>query len=342
MAETTTRPSFFEKVKTAVSDWLADAKAKRARNKKEKSEGYNYNKFNQISPAANIVLTIFMVLLALVVLYPVVLLISISFTAQGVSAYHIIPERWSLVAYQGVIEKGYSLWVSYAFTIFRTVVSTVWALFLMSMYAYVLVQRNFKGHKFFTYFIFLSMIFSAGTIPSYLVNSALGLKNTIWIMILPGALGASWVIMLRTFLKTTVPEALYESARIDGASNFRVYASIVMPLFKPGLATIGLFKVVGVWNEWFTAILYIDDTSKNWMTPLATLLQRIQRDILWYREMAKSNPTMSTEYLAEIQALPTEAFQMAITVVATLPIMFAYPFFQRYFIEGLTIGSVKE
>lgn len=311
---------------------------------KDTEMSYNYNKFNQISPVANVILTIFMIFLAVLIVYPVILMISISLTDEyaivGNQGYTLIPQKVTLSAYSTVFAYGSALWNSYLVTIVRTVVYTVLALFVMSMYAYVLAQRNFVAHKFYTYYLFFTMIFGAGLIPCYLVNTKfLHLQDTIWILILPGLCSASWVIMMRTFLKTTIPEALFESARIDGASNFRIFVQIVLPLFKPALATIGLFCVVSRWNEWFVAMLYI--TEKKWLTPLATMLQRIQNEINYLQEMIRHGQ-IDPSVLIGSTVMPTETFRMAMTVVCTLPIMFAYPFFQRYFIEGLTIGSVKE
>ncbi len=309
---------------------------------KDNEMSYNYNRFNQISPGANVVLSIFMIILAIVVAYPVVLMISISFSDQYAltGPYSLIPERFTLAAYQGVFKYGRSLWISYLVTIFRTVAYTVLALIVMSMYAYVLAQKNFKFHGFYTYFIFFTMIFSAGMVPCYIINTKFfHLQDTVWILILPGLCSASWVIMMRTFLKTTIPDALFESARIDGASNFTIFGRIVIPLFKPALATIGLFCVVSRWNEWFTAMIYIQE--KKWLTPLATMLQRIQNQIEYLKQMIKQG-SVDPSYYQELNKMPSETFRMAMTVIATLPIMFAYPFFQQYFIEGLTIGSVKE
>jgi putative aldouronate transport system permease protein len=164
------------------------------------------------------------------------------------------------------------------------------------------------------------------------------MNDTIWILILPGAMTSSYVIILRTFIVQSIPDALFEAARIDGASNFRVFGQIVLPLFKPGLATIGLFSVVSRWNEWFTGMLYIQQNKD--LTPLQTVLQRIQSNMEFLKNQAAKG-MLTPEQAEAYNKMPTEAFRMAVTVVATLPILFAYPFFQRYFIEGLTIGSVK-
>ena len=313
------------------------------KNKIEESFG-TISKFNRISPVSNAILVVLMILLAIVCLYPVLLMTVISFTDQtsfGDKGYSLFPQSWNLEAYRTVAELGSSLWRAYGVTIFRTVVGTLISLACMSMYAFVIAQKNFNCRKFYTYLMFFTMIFNAGMIPSYIINVRyLHLDDTIWILILPGAMVASNVIILRTFITSTIPDALFESARIDGASNFRVFGQIVLPLFKPGLATIGLFCVVSRWNEWFTAILYLNERTD--LTPVQTVLQRIQQNMEYIQEQLKhSAGSMTPEQMEAYRNMPTESFRMAITVIATVPILFAYPFFQRYFIEGLTIGSVK-
>jgi putative aldouronate transport system permease protein len=139
---------------------------------------------------------------------------------------------------------------------------------------------------------------------------------------------------LRTFINTTIPDSLLEAAEIDGANDFRVYWQIVLPLFKAGLATIALFNVVSRWNNWFSGMLYIEDSK---LIPLQTMLQKIQRNV----EFIKNNADVTQEERELLRNMPTESVRMAITVITTVPILFAYPFFQRYFITGMTIGSVK-
>lgn len=299
-------------------------------------------RFNRISPVSNAILVVLMILLAIVSLYPVVLMIAVSFSSQAslyAKGYTLFPAEWSLTAYESVMKLGAGLWKAYGVTIIRTIVGTLFSLFCMSQYAFVLAQKNFNCRKFYTYYIFFTMVFSAGMIPSYIINVRyLHLDDTIWILILPGAVVASNVIILRTFITSTIPEALFESARIDGASNFRVFVQIVLPLFKPGLATIALFSVVSRWNEWFVGMLYINKNKD--LTPVQTVLQRIQANMEYLKEQANKGGLTPDQQEAYLK-LPTESFRMAITVIATIPILFAYPFFQRYFIEGLTIGSVK-
>jgi putative aldouronate transport system permease protein len=144
------------------------------------------------------------------------------------------------------------------------------------------------------------------------------------------------IIILRTFIQTSIPDSLFEAAIIDGANDFSIYLKIVLPLSKAGLATIGLFGLIGRWNNWFTGMLYIDNPK---LIPLQTLLQKIQRDIEFIKSNAEFSDTVAG--LELLRSMPTESTRMAITIIATVPILFAYPFFQRYFIKGLTIGSIK-
>ena len=299
------------------------------------------NRFNSISPIANAVLVVILVLVALTVIYPMLLVTMISFSTSeslALNGYTIFPDALSLQAYEYLAKGGGTQIVdSYIITIFYTITGTLLSLSVMSMYAFVLANKNFPARKFYTFVLFFTMLFSGGMVPSYIVNTRyLHMYDTIWIFLLPGLMSAYNVIILRTFINSSIPDALFEAARIDGASNFRIFFQIVLPLFKPGLATIGLFNVVARWNDWFTAVLYIENPK---LTPLQTVLQRIQNNI----QFIKSNSQLASSQEGQqmLQNMPTESTQMAILLIITIPILFAYPFFQRYFIQGLTIGSVK-
>lgn len=298
------------------------------------------NRFNSVSPGWNAVISIAMIIIAVLTIAPVVLVFIISFSTSysiAQKGYSYFPIELSIEAYKLLFKGGSQIVDSYICTIFYTVAGTVMSLFVMSMYAFVLSQKSFHAKKFYTYFIFFTMLFSGGLVPSYILNVRyLRLYDTIWIFLLPSLISAYNVIILRTFINSSIPDALFDAARIDGASNFRIYVQIVLPLFKAGLATIGLFQVVGRWNNWFTGMLYIENPK---LIPLQTMLQSIQRNIEFIKQNSElMNSREGQELLA---SMPTESTQMAILVVSVLPILFAYPFFQRYFIHGLTIGSVK-
>ena len=189
----------------------------------------------------------------------------------------------------------------------------------------------------YSFFLFFTMLFSGGLVPTYMVNTnLLHLYDSFWIFIFPSMVSAFNVIILRTFIKTTIPDSLFEAAKIDGASDFVVFTRIVLPLFKAGLATVALFSVVARWNDWFTGMLYIENPK---LVPLQTMLTSIQQNLDFIKRNAELANTQEGQDL--LKSLPSDSARMAIVVISTAPILLAYPFFQRYFVRGLTIGSVK-
>ena len=199
------------------------------------------------------------------------------------------------------------------------------------------LTKAFPLRKFYTYFLFGSSIFSGGLVASFIINVRyLNLYDSFWIYVLPGLVSWFNVIILRTFISTSIPDELFEVAKIDGAGDFRIFLQIVLPLCKAGIATIALFSVVGHWNEWTTALIYIDDPK---LIPVQTLLQKIQQNINYIKNNCVVSWTMDGQEM--LRNLPCESAQKALTVIATGPILFVYPLFQNYFIIGLTIGSVK-
>ncbi|MEA4823367.1 MAG: carbohydrate ABC transporter permease [Clostridiaceae bacterium] len=298
------------------------------------------NRFNSISPGWNIAISIALCIVAVICLAPMLLVIIISLSTADSLAYNgytFFPSGWSFQAYGYLVQTGRQILQGYKITIAYTVVNTVLALFVMSMFSYVIAQKNFRMRKAFTMFAFFTMLFSGGLVPSYILNvKYLHLYDTFWIFVLPGLMSFYNCIILRTFINTTIPDSLFEAAKIDGAGHFRIYFQIVLPLFKAGLATIGLFKVVGNWNDWFTGKLYIENPD---LIPLQTMLTRIMDNIQFIKDNASKMNDQTIQ--AILKDMPTESSRMAITVITVAPILFAYPFFQRYFVQGLTIGSVK-
>ncbi|MCF2938175.1 carbohydrate ABC transporter permease [Paenibacillus alkaliterrae] len=273
--------------------------------------------------------------------YPFLFVVVLSFTDEQTLAqngYSIFPEKWSLEAYSYIFQTGDQLLRSYGVTIFITVVGTLVSIALVSLYAYAISRSYFHFRGFFSFIAFFTMLFGGGLVPSYIVTTqVLHLKDTIWALILPMSMGAFSILIMRTFFKTTVPDAVIESGKIDGASEFRVFFSLVLPVSLPGLATIGLFSALGYWNDWFNALLYIDNAR---LLPLQSLLMKVETNIQFI--LQNSTISNSTERSAIARSLPAETTRMAMVVLATAPIVFAYPFFQRYFVQGLTVGSVKE
>ncbi|WP_128103423.1 carbohydrate ABC transporter permease [Paenibacillus sp. DCT19] len=295
--------------------------------------------FHHVSSGWNVIMNLIAGLFALICVFPFIFVVIISFTDEKVLArdgYRLIPAEWSLAAYQFVWQSGDTLLRAYGVTILVTVLGTIISLILMSLYAYAISRKSFRYRRFFSIFAILTMLFNGGMIPTYMVVSQLlQLKDTVWALILPLAMNAFYIMILRTFYSTSVPDAVIESARIDGAGEFYTFMKIVIPLSLPGLATIGLFSTLGYWNDWFNALLYIDNPN---LVPLQSMLMRIESSI----QFIQQNSANSSMSLAAMQSIPQDTSRMAMVVLATLPIIFAYPFFQRYFVQGLTVGAVKE
>lgn len=308
----------------------------------KKSKSSYLNKLTRISPVSNMILLLIMIAFALLAIIPLILVIIVSFSSsESISTvgYSFTPSSWSLLAYDTLIAKGLGTQIlrSYVVTIAYALLGTVLSMLVISLFAYVLAQQQFPCRKFYTIFLFITMLFSGGLVPSYIVNTQyLHMYDSFWVFIFPGLMAAYSVIILRTFIQTTIPKEMFESARIDGANDIYIYLHIVLPLFKAGLAVVALWAVVGRWNDWFTGTLYIENPK---LVPLQTMLTRIQNNIDFVKQNSalRSNP----EGIALLKALPSESTRMAIVIISIVPILFAYPFFQRYFVQGITIGSVK-
>lgn len=278
-----------------------------------------------------IVITVF----ALICLFPFVLMVISSFMNEKeiiTEGFKLIPKELDFSAYTFLFQNAKKLVDAYGITIFITVVGTVLGLFCMSMAGYVLSRKDFKYRNQISFFIYFTTLFSGGLVASYiLMVSVLNLKDSVWAMILPGIMSPWSIFLMRNFMKA-IPDSLYESAAIDGAGDFRIYWQIFMPLSIPSLATVGLFLALGFWNEWYNAMLYIQSQDKF---PLQFFLQKV---------VNQANVQMLVQQGAVINTseLPSESIKMATAVVSIGPIILLYPFIQKYFITGLTIGAVKE
>ena len=271
---------------------------------------------------------------ALICLFPFVLMITSSFMNEKeimTEGFKLIPNTFTTSAYEVLFENPQKLIDAYTVTIFITIVGTTVGLFIMSMAGYVLNRKDCKYRNFFSFFIYFTTLFSGGLIPSYiLMVSYLGLKDNILAMILPGLISAWSIFLMRNFMKA-IPDSLYESATIDGAGDFRIYWQIFLPLAIPSLATVGLFLALGYWNEWYNAMLYIQTPSKY---PLQYFLQKMVNQ-------TNVQLLISQGVQIDVSDLPTQSIKMATAVVATGPVILFYPFVQRYFVSGLTVGAVK-
>ena len=295
-------------------------------------------RFNRISPLTNALFTLFFAVLAFLCVAPVVFVIIISFSAEASIAtkgYSFIPMKWAMESYTYLWKMKDSIFRAVTNSIGVTVVGTLLGLTLTTTLAYAISRKSFFMRRFYIWFIFIPMLFHGGLLATYVVNTQLlGLKDTYRALILPLACSSFYIIILRTFFTTTVPDEIIESGRVDGASQLRIFGQLVLPISLPAIATIGLFLTFAYWNDWYQAMLYISTSSRK-LYPLQYVLVNIERDITYLTNNAN---VMSAD---SSQALPSETMRMAIVVIIVVPIMFSYPFFQKYFISGLTIGSVK-
>jgi putative aldouronate transport system permease protein len=277
-------------------------------------------------------------LAAIACLLPFVMLISSSFTDEAEivrNGFSLYPRKFSLQAYEVVFEVPQRIIAAYGVTVTVTVAGTFFSLFFTSMAGYVLQRKDFRYRNRFSFIIYFTQLFTVGLIPQYiLVTKFLNLTDNLLALILPALLSPFLVILMRNFIATAIPESVVESAKIDGAGDFLIYLRFVLPLSTAGLATIGLFTALGYWNDWFRGSLYIRTEMRY---PLQFYLYNLLMSAQMILEMA--NLAISSD--ATRQKMPLESIKMATAVIVTGPILLLYPFVQRYFVSGLTIGAVK-
>lgn len=273
--------------------------------------------------------------LAILCLLPFWLVVASSLTDESaitMNGFQLIPSTFSVEAYKILFEYPGDMLKAYGVTIAVTALGTLFGLFLTSMTAYVLTRRDFRWRNGFSFFFFFTTLFSGGLVPWYLmIVNYLHLKDKLIVLILPMLLNVFYIIVMKSFM-SSIPEAITESAKIDGAGDFRIFIQLIVPLSKPALATIGLFIALAYWNDWYNALLFI---SKNELMPLQYYLYRMLGNMDGMRKAMMQSGAVVTGNL------PTESLKMAMTIVATGPILLAYPFIQRFFVQGLTIGAVK-
>lgn len=247
----------------------------------------------------------------------------------------MIPHEFSLEAYKAVFMSPGMILDSYMVTIITTVVGTIIGLCISASAGYVISRKNYRYRKILSFFIFFTMLFNGGLVPTYiLMTQWLHLKNTIWALILPLVVNAWYIILMRGFFQG-IPDSIMEAARIDGASELRIFFGIVLPLSKPVLATIALFYALAYWNDWYQSLLYIDNQK---LYKLQYLLMQILKKSQFLNSAA-GQAVMGTG--ASTSDMPTLNLRMAMCVVAVGPLLIAFPFFQKYFVKGITVGSVK-
>ncbi|GAA3409946.1 carbohydrate ABC transporter permease [Paenibacillus hodogayensis] len=281
---------------------------------------------------------VLMIALSIGFLIPIVAIVSISLSAEADIAqngYKLLPAKLNLEAYSYIFSTPMTLLHAYKVTIIISAVGTLVSLIMISACAYPLSRRDFAYRRIITFYLFFTMLFSGGLVPFYiLMTHYLHLKDTYAALIIP-SLGNVWfVFLMRTFFQQ-LPEALAESASIDGASELRIYTRIILPLSKPVLATIGLMQLLTYWNSWYPALLFI---SQKDLYPLQYLLQVMLQNI---NEIARNMQNNVMVDLTAAAKLPSENMRMAMCILAIGPMLFVFPFFQKYFAKGLTVGSVK-
>lgn len=273
-------------------------------------------------------------LLTLLVLYPLIYILSCSFSsgiAVSTGKVMLLPIDFNIDGYRRVFENS-RVWIGYRNTIAYTVVGTCYNVVMTLLVAYPLARRKLPGKGVFTFLYTFTMLFGGGLIPTYLVIRALKLLNTFWVMILPGAVGVTQMIVTRTFLKSTIPDELLEAAQIDGCDDYRFLLQFVLPLSKAIIAVIAMQYAVGYWNAYFGAFIYL--SNKN-LYPLQIFL----REILVMNQIDTSE--IVDPETAEMMQGMAELLKYALIVVATVPILCVYPFVQKFFINGVMIGSLK-
>lgn len=279
------------------------------------------------------VITVLSIFLALV-LYPLIFVVSSSFSSgNAVTSGKVLlwPVEFSLTGYQIVFSNS-QVWTGYKNTLFYTIVGTAINVSLTILCAYPLSRKNFQGRKFFSVFFLIPMFFDGGLIPTYIQMANMHLTNTPWIMLLSGALNITFMIIMRTFFQSSIPEELLESAKMDGITDIGYLFKIVLPLSKASLSVISLYYIVGHWNSYFTAMIYLRDKD---LQPLQIIL----REILNASKIDVTN-IQDAELIAKL-AGSADVMKYALVVVSTVPMLILYPFVQKFFEKGIMIGSLK-
>lgn len=286
-----------------------------------------------------VMLHVVLIALSLTYLLPLILMVMISITSESAiqaNGYSFIPAEFSFEAYKMAFANPQQILDSYQTTILFSVVTVVLMLLVQTMMAYPLSRNIFKGKKFVVKFLLVTMLFNGGLVPTYILNTQyLHLNNTIWIYILPSLVGAWNIFIFRSFFQG-LPDGLVEAAKIDGAGEFRIYCTMILPLSTPVIATIGFMGLVGKWNDWNTALLYIRDPE---LYSLQYLLQKILREAEYLKNLRETNSAAAA--LVGDDVMPTESMRYAMAMLAAGPMLIIFPFFQNYFSKGMVVGSIK-
>lgn len=282
-----------------------------------------------------------LILVTLSIVLPFLLVLISSITDENVlirNGYSFFPEKISFYAYQYIIRQGDKILRAYTVTIVVTVIGTFLNIAMSAMVAYPLSVKTLPHRRAITFFVFFTMLFNGGLVPTYLMYvDFFHIKNTIWALIIPNLLlSANNILMMRSYFATSIPNALFEAAKIDGAGHLKVFAKIVLPLGKSIIVTMGLFSGLGYWNDWTNGLYYLSGNKGQQLYSIQNLLNQMITDIQY---LASGKVTGNIG--AEVAKLPTTSIRMAIAFIAMLPLFVIYPFLQKYFAEGITLGAVK-
>lgn len=291
----------------------------------------NNNRVSQIA------LTLIFIILCALIIFPFLLVVSISLSSEAdivKNGYALIPKKVDFSAYTYVFQNPKAILDAYKVTALYSVCSMVLGVLLMSMIAYPLTRKKLKGRSAISFFLYFTMLFHGGLVPTYiLITQYLHLNDTIWVYILTGLISPWYVFMMRTFFQG-IPSEIPEAVLIDGGNEYMIFFKFILPLSKPVIATVALFTFLAKWNDWYTAMLYINDEC---LVSLQYLLQRIMQNIELLQNMSESgisNPGI-------MEDIPAETTRMAMAIVVAGPALVVFPFFQKYFVKGMTVGSVK-
>lgn len=298
------------------------------------------HRLNSVSAGTEAVMNVVLALFSLCCIIPFIFVVIISFSSEEsirTIGYSFWPMAWSTDTYAYAFEKLPQIWRSFFNSVLITGIGTVLSTLICVLYSYALYRPDFKYRNFFNFFSFFVMLFGGGLVPTYIISKqVLGLSENYAALIVPLLVSPFNIIVMRTFFKSSVPLGLIEAATIDGSGEYSTLFRIVLPIAKPGIATIALLNALAYWNDWFQSLLYIRQNKV--LQPLQALLMELQNNVEYLNRMIGQ---MGTAAIMEAQRAPNQTLRMALVVMIVVPIACAYPFFQRYIVAGLTIGSVK-
>ena len=290
------------------------------------------------SKSFNRVSTVILTALVIVVILPILLIVIASFSAEDVlirDGYTYFPAEWSLDSYYYMIKQGVVILRSYGISFLVTIGGTAISVLITTMLAYPMARKSFRGRNVLAFFVFFTMLFNGGIVPSYIMwTKIFHIKDTVWALMIPNYLVTAFnVILVRNYYQNSVPDSLIEAAQLDGASELKIFYKVMLPLSKPAVATIGLFTGITYWNDWTNGLYYINNEK---LYSIQQLLMKIMDNI----QALRSNSTASLLGTGAVE-LPGTSIRMAMAVIGILPILLIYPFVQKYLVKGVVVGAVK-